>query len=129
MTSTLQEKQYHFAQQQVLYLDHVVFGTGSFTLICRKLRQFGVPNPYKSEHGEAVYWPFRHRFVQGYATITEPLYKLTRKASSSFQWSEPQVNISYPNIPRFDKPFLFYIDASNTVTGATQDDVERVIAY
>lgn len=83
------------------------------------------------------------RFIQNYAIVAEPLYKLTRKATG-FQWSEmcqaafdtlKNKRVSAPILvyPEFDKPFLLYTDASDNaiggVLGQKHVDGEKVIAY
>lgn len=82
-------------------------------------------------------------FIQNYAFMAEPLYKLTRKATG-FQWSEicqdafdtlKNKLITAPVLAyqEFEKPFLLYTDASNSaigwILGQKHADGEEVIAY
>eukprot|EP00731_Ephydatia_muelleri_P020539 Em0013g266a len=82
-------------------------------------------------------------FIQNYAFMAEPLYKLTWKATG-FQWSEicqdaidtlKNKLITAPVLAyqEFEKPFLLYTDASNSaigwILGQKHADGEEVIAY
>ena len=84
------------------------------------------------------------RFIPAYAQIAEPLHRLLKKTSKSFQWTtecETSFNTLKSKLttspvlafPRFTDPFLVATDASDTAIGGVlsqvRDGHERVIAY
>ena len=134
-----------FVQRQVKYLGHVVSEQGiePDPQKTQAVKNFSIPTNatmVKQFLGLSNYY---RRFIQNYAIVAEPLYKLTRK-ETGFQWSETCQDafdtlknklISAPILvyPEFDKPFLLYTDASDNaiggVLGQKHVDGEKVIAY
>ena len=78
-----------FVQRQVKYLGHVVSEQGiePDPQIIQAVKNFPIPTNatmVKQFLGLSNYY---HQFIQNYAIVAEPLYKLTRK-ETGFQWSE-----------------------------------------
>ena len=142
----LRPEKCHFAKQQVSYLGHIISSEGirpdpgKISAISnlappadvKQLKQFlGLSNYYR-------------KYIQSYAAIAEPLYKLLRKNSPGFIWNTQcqtafdtlrQMLITQPILafPDFTMPFIVSTDASGTAIGAilsqVQGGTERVIAY
>ena len=136
----------HFAKQQVAYLGHIISNEG----ICpdptkvSTISNFAPPTDAKQLKQFLGLSNYYRKYIQGYADIAEPLYKLLRKSSSGFCWNAQcqsafdtlrQKLITPPILayPNFKIPFTVSTDASATAIGAilsqTQEGTERVLAY
>ena len=97
----------------------------------KHLKQFGLSNYYR-------------KFVENYASIAEPLYKLLRKNKKGYVWNEQcqysfdllKQKLANPPVltyPDFTVPFIVSTDASSTTIGGIfsqiYDGSEKVIAY
>ena len=142
----LKAKKCHFAKQQITYLGYIISSRGvepdskklavvtTYPTPCtnKEVKQFlGLSNYY------------RH-FITNYAWIAEPLHRLLRKTTKSFNWT-PECNASFNSLkskltsppilayPNFAEPFVVATDASDTAIGGVlsqlQGGQDRVIAY
>ena len=79
----------HFAQRQVQYLSHPISEDGVAVDPSKMgaVTSYPQPRDVKELHrflGMANYY---HCFVQGFASIVQPLHKLTRKNARGFNWT------------------------------------------
>lgn len=142
----LQAKKCHFAQAQVTYLGHIISNKGIEPDKSKLTAVSAYPTPQSTKEvkqfmGISNYY---RRFIPGYAQIAEPLHRLLRKSSKSFQWTK-ECEISFTTLksklttppilayPLFTVPFTVSTDASDRAIGGVlsqiQDGHERVIAY
>ena len=141
----LSPKKCHLFRRRVTFLGHVVSGEGISTDPDKvvAIRDWPVPlspSEVRSFLGLCSYY---RRFVQGFASIAAPLYRLTEKAGA-FEWSEEcedafrhlkQVLMKAPILayPNTTASFILDTDASNHGIGAVLSQVqggeERAIAY
>lgn len=74
-------------------------------------------------------------FIPAYAQIAEPLHRLLRKTSKSFQWTTEcetsfatlKSKLTNPPVlafPRFTDPFLVATDASDTAIGGVLSQIQ-----
>ena len=146
---TLKPTKCHFLCPEVCYLGHIVSADGVRTDPTKVSQVLSWPKPGNLEElrsflGLASYY---RRFIHGYASITEPLTRLTRK-DSVFQWDEPCENafltlkmklcsapiLKFPDTTAQAGRFILDTDASDTSIGAVLSQIdangqERVIAY
>ncbi|PIK58380.1 Retrovirus-related Pol polyprotein from transposon [Apostichopus japonicus] len=135
----------HLFQQSVSYLGYVVSGTGVSTdpEKLKAVREW--PQPQKLTHVRSFLGlcGYYRRFVQGFAEIAAPLFKLTEK-KQKFDWNKDcevafrrlkaaltsAPILAYPD-PRIQ--FIVDTDACDFGVGAVlsqvQDGEERVISY
>ena len=127
----LRPEKCHFAQQKVMYLGHIISSEAMHpdpgkVAVISNLSAPTDPRQLKHFLGLSNYY---HKFIQNYAAIAEPLYKLLRRTSPRFVWSTQCQNafktlkkqlITPPILayPKFDKPFILSTDASATTIGA-----------
>jgi len=142
----LKAKKCHFAKQQITYLGYIISSRGvepdskklavvtTYPTPCtnKEVKQFlGLSNYY------------RH-FITNYAWIAEPLHRLLRKTTKSFNWT-PECNASFNSLkskltsppilayPNFAEPFVVATDASDTAIGGVLSQLkggqDQVIAY
>ena len=136
----------HFIQEQVTYLGHIISSEGIKPDNAKLTAVTTYPTPQNTKEvkqfmGISNYY---RRFIPAYAHIAEPLHRLLRKSSKTFQWTEQceasfntlKSKLTTPPIlafPRFTDPFIVSTDASNRAIGGVlsqiQDGHERVIAY
>ena len=136
----------HFAQQQVQYLGHLISkdGVAVDPSKVEAVTSYPQPTDVKELRGFLGLANYYRRFVQGFASIAQPLYKLTRKNARGFNWTSQcqqafdqlkklLVNPPILAYPQFDLPFVVHTDASDHAIGGVlsqvQDGKERVIAY
>jgi transposase InsO family protein len=134
-----------FAKQQLKFLGHVVSSTGLSPDPdkTRAVQQFPEPSDLagvRSFLGLASYY---RRFIKDFATIGEPLFKLSRK-HATFEWSDDcerafqtlKLALVSPPVlafPDFSCPFEIHTDASDVGLGVVltqrRDGEERVVSY
>ena len=154
----LKPQKCHLLQSEVKYLGHIVSSKGVSTdpEKIEQVREWPTPTTHKELRSFLGFTGYYRRYVNGYAKIVAPLYKLTagnptrRKGKQAptkpppYIWTKEtqasfdqlkQVMISAPILGYADykKPFLLQTDASGVGLGAVlsqiQDGQERVIAY
>ncbi|PIK34915.1 Retrovirus-related Pol polyprotein from transposon [Apostichopus japonicus] len=141
----IESPEVHLFQQSVSYLGYVVSGTGVSTdpEKLKAVREW--PQPQKLTHVRSFLGlcGYYRRFVQGFAEIAAPLFKLTEK-KQKFDWNKDcevafrrlkaaltsAPILAYPD-PRIQ--FIVDTDACDFGVGAVlsqvQDGEERVISY
>lgn len=142
----LRPEKCHFAQHQVRYLGHIISSEGVHPdpEKVAPISNLSAPTNTKQLKHFLGLSSYYRKFIQNYAAIAEPLYKLLRKNSPGFVWSTEcqnafkmlQERLITPPIlayPKFDIPFIVSTDASTTAIGAILSQVsngtERVVAY
>ena len=113
-----------FVAPEVEYLGHVLTPEGLKTnpATVSAVREFPVPTNVKEVRGFLGLSSFYRRFINGFAAITQPLHRLTRKGVH-FRWSVEcqqafetlkQLLTSAPVLayPRMEDPFVLETDAS-----------------
>jgi hypothetical protein len=134
-----------FCQPEVSFLGHVVSRTGIATDPSKveSIRKWPAPTQRKEVQQFLGLCNYYRRFIQNFATIAKPLYRLTEK-TCEFQWSVDCENafatlkarlatapvLAFPDTKA---PFILDTDASDTGVGAVLaqqvNGVEKVIAY
>ena len=134
-----------FFQHNVNYLGHVISEDGVETDPdkIKTVTEWPIPISAKQVRSFLGLASYYRRFIQGFATIAAPLYRLTEK-DAQFKWTDQcteafnrlkQLLTVAPVLafPSFDEGFILDTDASNVGIGAVlsqvQDGKERVIAY
>ncbi|KAJ1526582.1 hypothetical protein ONE63_008168 [Megalurothrips usitatus] len=135
----------HLFGRKLEYLGHVVSGHGVATDPAKENKVKGWSTP-KDKHAVQVFLglaQYYGKYVRNFATISEPLYRLTRK-SQPFEWTSAaetfnqlrQALTSPPVLAHPDpegEPFILDCDASNFGIGAVLSQVqqgrERVISF
>ena len=135
----------HFARNSVNFLGFVVSsdGVSPDPDKIEAVRSFPVPKCVKDVRSFLGLCNYYRRFVEGFAKITSPLNRLTRK-NVEFVWS-PDCDFAFNELknrlcsppilayPDFEKPFHLYTDASKSsigyVLGQKIDGKEHVVAY
>jgi hypothetical protein len=79
-----------FGRPQVEYLGHIIPGQGVATdpAKIQDIVQWKTPNTLKKLKGFPGLTGYYRRFIQGYATISQPLYQALKK--DNFQWGKQQ---------------------------------------
>ncbi len=147
-------------RKEVQYLGHVVSAEGIHTdpEKISRVRDWKRPSNVKEVLGFVGFAGYYRRFINGYATLVAPLYRLTSGdpkkkkrgvrgtsgPAKPFEWSEEcekafealkERLITAPVLgyPNYSLPFVLQTDASGEGLGAVlaqvQDGVEKVIAY
>lgn len=141
----LNPKKCHFAQEEIEYLGHVISTKGILPHPnkLRAISDMPAPTNLKEVRAFLGLAGYYRRFIKDFASIGEPLYRLTRK-NAVFDWTpECQqafdtfkhllVNPPILAFPNWDAEFIIHCDASKTGLGAIlsqlDEDNERVIAY
>ena len=134
-----------FAKTQILFLGHLVSGSGievdpGKTKALMDLNEPKTVKEVRSFLGLAGYY---RRFCKGYAQIVHPLHQLTRP-SVEYVWTEKcqkafnkvkQMLTTAPVLayPMFDEPYMIMTDASGIAVGHVlaqiHEQLEKVIAY
>ena len=146
---TLKPSKCYFLRPEVQYLGHIVSAEGTRTDPTKVSQVLSWPRPSNLEElrsflGLASYY---RKFIQGFAQITEPLMRLTRK-DVIFQWDQQCEDaflslkeklcsapiLKFPDTTDHGGMFILDTDASDTSIGAVlsqidSDGRERVIAY
>ena len=146
---TLKPNKCYFLRPEVHYLGHIVSAEGVRTDPAKVSQVLSWPKPCNLEElrsflGLASYY---RKFIHGFASITEPLMRLTRK-DAVFQWDAQCENaflmlktklcsapiLKFPDTTDQAGMFILDTDASDTSIGAVlsqldSDGQERVIAY
>ena len=142
----LKAKKCSFARTHVTYLGHIISSKGIEPDRNKTAAVATYPTPQNNKEvkqfmGLSNYY---RRFIPGYAQIAEPLHRLLKKTSKSFQWTA-ECEAAFTTLkskltqspllayPRFTEPFIVSTDASDKAVGGVlsqiQDGHERVIAY
>ena len=142
----LKPKKCHFAKQQITYLGHVISSNGVEPDGKKLAAVTTYPTPSSNHEvkrflGLSNYY---RRFIPHYAQIAEPLNRLLRKTSKSFNWT-PECDTAFNTLkakltsppilayPCFADPFMVSTDASDKAIGGVlsqlRDGQDRVIAY
>ena len=141
----LKSSKCHFAQTSETFLGFVVSSEGILPdpdkILAVKL--FPVPKSVKDVHSSLGLCNYYRRFVEGFAKITSPLNRLTRK-DVAFVWS-PKCETAFNSLKNrlcsppilaytdFERPFHLYTDASQSALGyilsQTIEGREHVISY
>lgn len=126
----------HFGYRGVEFLGHWVDGKGCSVMhdkVCR-LNSWPPLKDVKDVRAFLGLCGYYRRFVAGYARLSEPLVRLTRKASE-WVWGDEQedafktlkgrlTTAPILQTPNYDTPWIVDCDASNTAVGAvlSQED-------
>ena len=142
----LKSRKCHFAKKQITYLGHVISPQGVEPDEKKLAAVTAYPTPQNSKEvkqfmGLSNYY---RRFISNYAQIAEPLHRLLRKSSKSFNWT-PECEASFHTLkakltsppilafPNFANPFIVSTDASDKAIGGVlsqlHDGQDRVLAY
>ncbi|KAK3097999.1 hypothetical protein FSP39_015198 [Pinctada imbricata] len=134
-----------FFQEKVLFLGHIISKEGVETNpdLTKVVKEWPIPTKVKDVQSFLGLTNYYRRFVDGYAQIAEPLYRLVNK-NTAFIWGRDQqaafeelkLKLTSPPILAFPLPealFILDTDASNFSIGAVlsqlQNGEERVISY
>ena len=136
----------HFCLPEVRYLGHVVSGEGikpdPKKVQC--VKEYRTPSNVKDLRTFLGLANYYRKFVEGYAKLADPLYRLTKKTANGFLWTAScerafetlKQRLTSPPIlayPKFDCEFTLTTDASEVAMGAVlsqvQDGKEKVVAY
>ena len=132
-----------FARKQVRYLGHIISSEGVTPDPdkIKAVQDYPIPTTLKELRKFLGLVNYYRRFVKKFASIAEPLYKITRKGIP-FKWTSAcqgaldtlKQALSSPPIlsyPHFDVPFTVFTDASNWAVGAVlaqiKDGEEHVV--
>ena len=141
----LNRKKCTFFQREVEYLGHIVSEKGIKTdpKKIEAIVNCPIPSSKKQVKSFTGFCSYYRRFIQGFSSITKPLYRLTEK-KTKFDWTDDcqksflnlKQALSTPPIlasARTDLPSILDTDASDHGIGAVlsqiQQGTERVIAY
>jgi hypothetical protein len=129
-----------FGQPRVEYLGHIISGQGVATDPTKILDivKWKTPKTLKKLRGFLGLTGYYRRFIQGYATICQPLYLALKK--ENFQWGPSQqeafdklkVIMSTPpvlSLPNFLEPFTLETDACATGLGVVLMQQGRPLAF
>ena len=127
----------HFAQQQVQYLGHLISkdGVAVDPSKVEAVTSYPQPTDVKELRGFLGLANYYRCFVQGFASIAQPLYKLTRKNAKGFNWTSQcqqafdqlkklLVNPPILAYPQFDLPFVVHTDVSDHAIGGVLSQVQ-----
>ena len=130
----LKAKKCYFARTHVTYLGHIkgIEPDGTKIAAVTAYPTSSNPKEVKQFMGLSNYY---RCFIPAYAQIAEPLHRLLRKTSKSFQWTtecETSFNMLKSKLttspvlvfPRFTDPFLVATDASDTAIGGVLSQVQ-----
>ena len=139
-------KKYHFAKQQITYLDHVISIKGTAPDGIKLASVTAYPTAHNSKEvkqfiGLSNYY---HHFIPHYTEIAEPLHCILNKISKNFNWTAEidtsfsllKAKLTSPPIlayPHFTDSFIVSMNALDKAIGGVlshlHDGHERVIAY
>ena len=141
----LKAKKCNLFASEVEYLGHVITEAGVATSKdkTQAIENWPVPRNVTEVRSFLGLCSYYRRFVPSFASLADPLHKLTKKGNS-FKWTEDcqrsfdslRRALTSPPIlanPDFSKPFILDCDASDQSIGAVLsqniDGTERVCAY
>ena len=141
----LKAKKCNLFASEVEYLGHVITEAGVATSKdkTQAIENWPVPRNVTEVRSFLGLCSYYRRFVPSFASMADPLHKLTKKGNS-FKWTEDcqrsfdslRHALTSPPIlanPDFSKPFILDCDASDQSIGAVLsqkvDGIERVCAY
>jgi hypothetical protein len=124
----------------VEYLGHIIFGTGVATDPSKiiDIVKWKTPKTLKKLKGFLGLTGYYRRFIQGYATIYQPLYLTLKK--DNFHWGPSQqeafnkLKLIMPtppvlSLPNFSEPFTLETNACATGLGAILMQQGRPLAF
>ena len=134
-----------FALPHIQYLGHILSADGISPSPdkIKAVQDYPTPKTVKDLRAFLGLSGYYRKFVQSYASISAPLYALTKKGAI-FQWSTAceeafeklKTALTSPPLlafPDFNRPFKLYTDASSFAVGGVlaqdTDGVEHVICY
>ena len=144
---TLKPSKCQWARNEVIYLGHLIDGTGirPDPAKCKAVKDFPIPKSKTDVRAFLGLASYYRRFIKDFAEIAKPLTELTKtKNNCKFEWCEKTQNafellksrLLNPPIlrcPDFKCPFILQTDASNyglgVVLAQERDGEEIVIAY
>ena len=135
----------HFLRKEVHYLGHVINATGVTTdpEKIESIQRWALPKCKKEMQAFLGFCNYYRRFIQGYASLTEPLSGMI-KSDNKFDWTDDCKNSFYKlkealtsppvlSLPHKEGKYILDTDASHNAIGAVlsqvQDGEEKVLYY